>query len=131
MYLITKVEEPMPEIVGVYNATGTLFGELTYIIKKGLGLSKCALCDITHGWQINGKKSWKDQCGASALEYRFLHLEELSEEQKYASSAFPTWIIYHQEQWIEVMTAHEISSFQNNPQAMIEMLENRVKHLYI
>ena len=119
----------MPEIVGVYNAEGTFIGELTYITKKILGLSKCALCDITHGWQINGKASWKEQCRLSSLDYRFLHLEELSEEQKLASTDFPTWLIHHQGQWLEVMNAHEIASFQSNPQAMIDTLETRVKRL--
>ena len=35
--------------VGVYNAEGTLRGEVAYWIGARLGLGHCALCDITHG----------------------------------------------------------------------------------
>lgn len=119
----------MPTVVGVYNAKGTLIGELAYITKKLLGVSKCALCDITHGWQIKGKASWKEQCRLSSLDFNFLHLEELHEEQRAVVSHFPVWLIYHQKQWVELMTADEIDSFKNRPQDMIRTLENRVSLL--
>eukprot|EP00177_Eucheuma_denticulatum_P007983 GFKZ01014543.1.p2 GENE.GFKZ01014543.1~~GFKZ01014543.1.p2 ORF type:complete len:157 (+),score=16.97 GFKZ01014543.1:181-651(+) len=33
----------------IYNADGTLAGEVIYHIKKLLGIGHCAACDITHG----------------------------------------------------------------------------------
>lgn len=36
-------------LVGVYDADGTLRGELTYWVGARLGRAHCALCDITHG----------------------------------------------------------------------------------
>lgn len=33
----------------IYDADGTLAGELMYMAKKALGLAHCAACDITHG----------------------------------------------------------------------------------
>lgn len=33
----------------IYDADGTLTGELVYMAKKALGLAHCAACDITHG----------------------------------------------------------------------------------
>ena len=36
-------------LVGVYDADGTLRGELAYWIGARLGRTHCALCDITHG----------------------------------------------------------------------------------
>ncbi|MAJ86707.1 MAG: hypothetical protein CBD08_001520 [Cellvibrionales bacterium TMED148] len=32
-------------------------------MKKILGLKKCALCDISHGWSFFGKQSWKNRQG--------------------------------------------------------------------
>ena len=119
----------MSTVVGVYNAKGTLIGELAYITKKLLGVSKCALCDITHGWQIKGKASWKEQCRLSTLDFEFLHLEELNEEQKAIVHHFPAWLIYQDQKWVELMTADEIESFKNDPQGMIHVLENRVSQL--
>ena len=45
-------------LVGVYDADGTLRGELTYWVGARLGRAHCALCDITHG-NIREKDGWK------------------------------------------------------------------------
>jgi len=36
-------------LVGVYDADGTLRGELAYWVGARLGRAHCSLCDITHG----------------------------------------------------------------------------------
>jgi hypothetical protein len=36
-------------LIGVYNADGTVRGELAYWIGARFGRAHCALCDITHG----------------------------------------------------------------------------------
>lgn len=40
---------PLRRLVGVYDADGTLRGELTYWVGARLGRAHCSLCDITHG----------------------------------------------------------------------------------
>lgn len=35
--------------IGVYNASGTVLGELSYFIGARLGTRHCSLCTITHG----------------------------------------------------------------------------------
>ncbi len=44
---------------GIYNAAGTLSGELRYVFGKLAGTTSCSLCDITHTW--TGKKPVFDQ----------------------------------------------------------------------
>src|SRR4051794_20045895 len=36
-------------LIGVYDADGSLRGELTYFVGARLGRRHCSLCDITHG----------------------------------------------------------------------------------
>lgn len=45
-------------LVGVYDAEGTMRGELTYWVGARLGRSHCALCDITHGL-ARERSEWK------------------------------------------------------------------------
>jgi len=45
-------------LVGVYNADGSLRGELAYWIGARLGRAHCALCDITHG-NVRERSDWK------------------------------------------------------------------------
>jgi hypothetical protein len=46
-------------LIGVYNADGTLTGELRYWVGARLGRAHCALCDITHG-SVRERTDWKE-----------------------------------------------------------------------
>ena len=50
-------------LVGVYDAEGSLRGELTYWVGARLGRAHCALCDITHG-TFRERDDWR-RCRAS------------------------------------------------------------------
>jgi hypothetical protein len=45
-------------LIGVYNADGTVFGELAYFVGSHLGRKHCSLCDITHGL-LRQKSEWQ------------------------------------------------------------------------
>ena len=45
-------------LIGVYNAEGTVRGELTYWVGARLGRTHCGLCDITHG-RIRERQDWR------------------------------------------------------------------------
>jgi hypothetical protein len=49
-------------LVGVYDADGTLRGEVAYWVGARLGRAHCALCDITHG-TFRRRSDW-DRCAA-------------------------------------------------------------------
>jgi hypothetical protein len=43
------VSATVVRLIGVYDADGTLRGELSYWIGARMGRAHCSLCDITHG----------------------------------------------------------------------------------
>lgn len=45
-------------LVGVYDADGTLRGEVTYWVGARLGRRHCSLCDITHG-SVRERREWR------------------------------------------------------------------------
>jgi hypothetical protein len=46
-------------LVGVYNADGTVLGELAYFVAARFGRAHCALCNITHG-RVRERREWQD-----------------------------------------------------------------------
>jgi len=46
-------------LIGVYDANGTLAGELTYLFRRTVAGEHCALCDITHG-RVRERQEWRD-----------------------------------------------------------------------
>src|SRR3954464_14486660 len=55
----------IPRLIGVYNADGSLRGELGYWVGARLGRAHCALCDITHGL-VRERSEWAG-CRAGLL----------------------------------------------------------------
>ena len=50
--------------MGIYNADGSLLGEISYVVAKYTGRGHCELCDITHG-TFRRKRSWDVAFGGS------------------------------------------------------------------
>lgn len=59
---------------------GTLAGEISYVLKKLINKSKCAACDITHGWSINEKKEWTECKLRLGCQVQQLHINELDDK---------------------------------------------------
>lgn len=69
---------PRPRIrrlVGVYNADGTIRGELAYWVGARLGWAHCALCDITHG-SVRERTDWKASRASLPVPFDTYHLND-------------------------------------------------------
>ena len=66
-------------LVGVYHASGTPWGEVSYWLRARAGSAHCALCDITHG-SVREKTVWK-QCQAQLpIPFTTVHLNDRGDE---------------------------------------------------
>ena len=119
------------QLIGVYNAKGSLLGELTYVSKKLLGLTHCALCDLSHGWSPREKDSWKQACRQSGLELKLLHLDEINEQQAQALKTAPAILAYIDQKWQVLMESKEIEESQGDPQHLFKRLELKLQSLTI
>lgn len=62
-------------LTGVYQADGSLRGELRYVVGKLLGTAHCALCDITHG-SVREKPGFTACRDALPVPLHNVHLDE-------------------------------------------------------
>lgn len=74
----------MARLIGIYEAEGSLLGELRYVVGKLLGHRHCGLCDITHG-AVRKKASFRDLEARLPLPITLLHLDERSDQVRAAS----------------------------------------------
>jgi hypothetical protein len=63
-------------LVGIYDADGSLAGEIAYWIGARFGRRHCALCDITHGL-VREKPEWRRVLDRLPVEFTAVHLDEL------------------------------------------------------
>jgi hypothetical protein len=69
---------PLTRLVGVYDADGTLAGELSYWVGARLGRRHCALCDVTHG-TFREKSEWRAVSERLPVPFTAVHLDERDE----------------------------------------------------
>ena len=114
-------------IFGIYNADATPLGEARYALSKVIGSSSCKLCDITHGWNPFGKKSWKRACNSTSVYLELIHRNEATPSQLHAAEPLPAFITEHSGQWTSLMSKDEIAQFKNRPEDLIDELSQRLE----
>lgn len=65
-----------PTFYAIYDADGSFIGEARYLRDKCLGKAECALCDLSHGWNLMGRSDWRRRKGVAAS-LNWLHRDEL------------------------------------------------------
>jgi hypothetical protein len=66
----------------VYNADGTVRGELTYVVGHVFGTRHCELCDISHG-PVFQKRAWKEWVASMLAQghiVNVIHRNDMSSE---------------------------------------------------
>jgi hypothetical protein len=66
-------------LTGIYDADGTLVGEVRYVVMHLLGRAECVLCDITHG-PLRRKAAFDDLRGRLGIPFETVHRDERSPE---------------------------------------------------
>ena len=113
-------------VFGIYNADGTFFGELGYVLSKLGRKRSCSLCDVTHGWNPFGKRQWKRLCKLSKLDIQLIHRNEATESQLQAAGDLPSFITEGEDGWTQIMISTQITKLKDQPEVIVSMLEDAI-----
>ena len=72
---MTESSRNIVRLVGVYDAVGTVRGELAYWFGNRLGRAHCALCDITHG-NVRERRDWQQCRGRLPVPFDTYHRDD-------------------------------------------------------
>ncbi len=112
-------------LLGIYNAKGSLSGEVSYFFGKLAGTHQCALCDITHGI-IREKKAFKEAKSNLAIPFETLHLDELDDTTaEFAEDAACILALSSGSAKLFV-TNDELQSCNGNVDGLLELIRSRL-----
>lgn len=116
----------LERLVGVYDADGTIRGELAYLIGRARGTAHCALCDITHG-RLRRRSDFDDACRGLAVPLELRHRDEVDETVRAAAGGrYPCVVgIGAAGAWV-VMDRDDLDACAGDPAALVERLNAAV-----
>lgn len=123
---LSDVSTTKPQLIGIYDADATLWGEVSYWIGARLGRRHCSLCDVTHG--VFTKKSSWDSC-ASSLPHPFVtyHRNDMPDHVRpIVAGRFPVIVFDDGSRPVVLMNDEEISRANGSPEELVELIRARL-----
>ena len=126
-------EPPMPpsliRLVGVYDAEGTLRGELSYWIGARLGRAHCALCDITHG-MFRQRADWKACRATLPVRFDTYHLDDQPDDVRAALAGVAPAVVAETTSGVVVLLGPaELDACAASPERLVASLDARLASL--
>jgi hypothetical protein len=113
--LVTSIRK----LTGVYNARGTVAGELAYLFGKLSGRTHCGLCDITHGLRLHERKEWRVQRARLPVPFEAVHLDERSVEVGRACPQAPCVVAHTDDGLVQLLAPAEIDACVGSGEALV------------
>ncbi len=118
----TAEGQAIRRLIGVYNAEGTLRGELTYWVGKRLGRVHCALCDITHG-SVRERSDWQHCRDGLPVPFDAYHRDDQPAAVRSATGDnAPAVLAETSEGVVVLLGADELELCGKSPQRLVDAL---------
>ena len=117
------------KIFCIYDAEGSIIGELTYLFKKIFKNFECSMCNITHG-KVSTKKEWTTKLKSSRFNIEALHLDEQSTELKsFTKGIAPCVVASIDGKLTLVMNHSELTRIRGDVDIFFHQLEKKIEEI--
>lgn len=114
-------------LIGVYDANGTLRGEIAYWIGARLGRRHCSLCEVTHGL-FTAKGEWKRCREGLPVPFDTFHRDDQPDEVRRATGdQAPVVLAETTEGLVVLLDGSGIESAGGDPNRLMQAIEERVE----
>lgn len=101
------------EFIGVYDADGTIVGEVSYWISARLGRTHCSLCELTHGL-FTVKREWRECSTSFGVPFTTWHRDDAPDEVIAAIDVFPAVLARRGDSLSVIIDADTLESFDGD-----------------
>jgi hypothetical protein len=125
---VSGATTPVQRLVGVYNADGTLRGEVAYVVGKLLGRAHCGLCDITHG-AVSEKAEWKACRAALPVRFDTYHRNDQPDAARpLTDGRLPAVLAETVEGYVYLLGPAELDACGASPESLVDAVTTAVAH---
>lgn len=103
----------------MYDASGTLRGELAYWVRSRLGRDHCSLCDITHG-TFREKPEWEGCRSQLPVPMETVHLDERDEPLERLTAGRTPCVVAEVDGRLEMLLGPQaLAACDRSPEALV------------
>ncbi|QXC60574.1 hypothetical protein KSP35_19970 [Aquihabitans sp. G128] len=114
-------------LVGVYDADGTLWGELSYFVGARLGRAHCSLCDITHG-TLRERPDWRTCRDGLPVPFETYHRNDQPDRVRVlVGGSYPAVAAETDAGWVLLLGSAELEACGSSPEALVAAVEAAVE----
>jgi hypothetical protein len=111
-------------LIGVYDANGTIRGELMYWVKARLGVSHCALCDITHG-RAGERADWRSCRDRLPVAFDVYHRDDQADSVRRASGdTAPVVLAETSDGLVLLLSPSDLVACNSSPEDLVAKIES-------
>ncbi|UDY35858.1 hypothetical protein [Dermatobacter hominis] len=116
-------------LVGVYDADGTLRGELAYVAGRIRGSAHCALCDITHG-ALRERPGWRRCRDGLPVPFETFHRNDQPDDLRPLTDGRLPLVVARTDAGPQVLLgAEELEACASSPDRLVTALDAAMTRL--
>jgi hypothetical protein len=109
-------------LIGVYNAEGTLRGELSYWVGRRFGRAHCSLCDITHG-SVRERRDWQRSRRELSVPFDTYHRDDQPDAVRGATGDLAPAVLAETDDGCTVLLgADDLDACDGSPPRLLEAI---------
>ena len=108
---------------GVYDASGTMLGEVSYFLRRALFNQHCALCDITHS-TFTRRRSWDVCVDGLGIDFQLHHRNDAPSSVTSAAGYAAPCVISETENgtFTLLVNSNELNSCGHSPEQLMNLI---------
>ena len=108
---------------GVYDASGTILGDVSYFLRRALFNQHCALCDITHS-TFTRRRSWDVCVEGLGIEFQLHHRNDAPSSVTDATGYAVPCVISETENGTFTLLVHSegLTGCKNSPELLMQLI---------
>jgi hypothetical protein len=121
------VTDRITRLVGVYDADGSVLGELKYFVGARLGRTHCSLCDVTHGL-VRERPEWRATRDRLRAPFVTFHRDDQPPSVRAATAGDLPAVLAETTSgaFVRLAGPDELHTCAGSPAALSQLIESRV-----
>lgn len=121
--------ETVVEVIGVYNADGTVWGEVSYWVGARIGTAHCSLCEITHG-TFRESADWQKCRDSLSVPFSTFHRNDQPDDVREAAAGItPIVVARTTVECVVLLGPAEIESCGGRAEELAALIEQALSQL--